>query len=55
MKNQTSFLSVCDDLNDAIEPLMGHLQTITPNLQKLAARSLVLQIPILIHPSVALN
>ncbi len=29
---------VCDDLNDAIEPLMGHPQTVTPNLQKLAER-----------------
>jgi arylsulfatase A-like enzyme len=27
---------VCDDLNDAIKPLAGHPQAVTPNLEKLA-------------------
>ncbi|MFN9379968.1 MAG: sulfatase-like hydrolase/transferase, partial [Bacteroidota bacterium] len=32
---------ILDDLNDWIEPLKGHPQTLTPNLNKLASQGIV--------------
>ena len=51
-KNLNVLLIMIDDLNDCIETLKGHPQTLTPNMSKLARSGVTFSMPIPMPPCV---